>query len=341
MELNEIISLAKERRGLDAESAIRLFGSDETLDFAEKLRRDSFSSATTISAPLDPTPEDIPEKLKYRAEKLAGVGHRRVLLTLNKEAAEAASTAVDTLLSIDRKKDDIRRVDVYLPDGAGEDILAELKDSDAAAVIFNADSDYSLLAGSVGLEDVGLAIRFTQDECLLQLEVLLRRAEEISPRLMLIFRDESLPPEIFERICRTLRAAEPFCPLIIDSSEDPSLTKYATGYILAPSEPLDRLVNRMIRAKELPSFCSACRCEGRTGETFRDDCRSGKLHNFCYLNALISLKEYLTDFGSQDTRIVGTDMILRELYSIKNDDVRALMVKTMKDIRSGERNLRV
>ena len=65
------------------------------------------------------------------------------------------------------------------------------------------------------------------------------------------------------------------------------------------------------------------------------------MHNCCYLNALISLKEYLTDFGTQDTRIVGTDMILRELYSIKNDRVRALMVKTLKDMRNGERGFHV
>ena len=128
---------------------------------------------------------------------------------------------------------------------------------------------------------------------------------------------------------------------MIDSDEELSLAKYATTIKLEADEKLDKFVNKLIRMGMLPSFCAACRMEDRTGDTFCGDCISGKMHNCCYLNALITLKEYLTDFGTQDTRIVGTDMILRELYSIKNDQVRALMVKTLKDMRNGERGFHV
>lgn len=340
MDINDIISQTKELKALNAESAIELFNSEEELGFAENIRRAIFSSATTLSAEIDFTPEQTIDGLKLRATDLAAAGHRRVLVKIDDIGDHLPAGIVDSLLSIERKRDDIRRVDLMLPGNTTAEALDALKESDAT-VILPADSDAPLLAKSVGIADIGLSTNFTADECLDQLEVLLRRADEISPRTIAITREDALPPELFERICQIIRAAKPFSALMIDSDEELSLAKYATTIKLESGEKLDKIVNKMIRAGMLPSFCSACRMEDRTGETFCEDCKSGKMHNCCYLNALISLKEYLTDFGTQDTRIVGTDMILRELYSIKNDQVRALMVKTLKDMRNGERGFHV
>lgn len=340
MDINDLISESKELKGLEAEPALELFNSDEPLDFAEKVRRSSFSSATTISAALVFTPEQTLAGLKLRACELAACGHRRILLKMEDIGDHSPAETVDSLLSIERKRDNIRRVDLKLPGNVGDVVLDALKESDAA-VILPADSDAPLLAKSVGIDDIGLSMHFTADGCLDQLEILLHRADEITPRIIEIDRDDSLPPELFERICQIIRLAKPWSALMIGSDEDLALAKFATTLLLAPDEKLDKFVNKMIRASMLPSFCAACRLENRTGETFVCDCKSGKMHNCCYLNALISLKEFLSDFGSQDTRIVGTDMVLRELYSIKNDQVRALMVKTIKDMRNGERGFHV
>ncbi len=352
MDISEIISNAKEKKGLTAESALELFDSGEDLSFAERIRRSAFSSATTISVGLDYAPENTLAGLKLRAGDLAAIGHRRVLLKIDDPGDHDLVEAIDSLLSIERKRDDIRRVDLKLALGndrsdkndEDEKILAALKNSDVASVILPADADSPLLAKSIGIPDIGLYANFTADECLIQLESLLRRADEISPRIVYIAHEDALPPEIFLRICQIIRVAKPETSIMIDFSGDFSdldLVKYVNSFCLVSDEKLDKFVNKMIRGGQLPSFCAACKLEDRTGETFLADCKSGKMHNCCYLNALISLKEYLSDFGSQDSRIVGTDMILRELYSIKNDEIRKIMVKTMKEIHSGERGSRV
>ena len=340
MNINDIILQAKESKGLNAESALELFNSEESLDFAEKVRRSVFSSAITLTAALDFNSEQTLAGLKLRASDLAASGNRRILVNIDNINAIDLSELIDSLLSIERKRDDIKRVDLKLPENTTDEALDSLKESDAT-VILPANSDAPLLAKSIGIADIGLSTSFTSDECLDQLETLLHRADEISPRLIMIDRDSALPPELFVRICQIIRIAQPFSALVISSDEEMSLAKYATTIKLEPGEKLDKFINKMIRAAMLPSFCAACRSEDRVGETFREDCKSGKMHNCCYLNALISLKEFLTDFGTQDTRIVGTDMILRELYSIKNDQVRALMVKTLKDMRNGERGFHV
>ncbi len=340
MNINEIISAAKESKGLDAAAALKLFTSDEELDFAEELRRKSFSTATTISVKLDFSPENSLAGLKLRAVDVASFGHRRILLDITELGDHSPSEAVEALLSIERKRDDIRRVDLKLGENIDEKLLTELKASSVASVIFDARSDLPILARSIGIADIGLYTSFTSDEYLVQLEALLHRAYEITPRVVYISHDDLLPLDVFTRICQTIRAAHPFVSLLVEPNTL-ELAKFANSFVAAPDEKPDKLVNKMIRAGQLPSFCSACRLENRTGEAFCSDCHSGKIHNCCYLNALITLKEFLSDFGSQDTRIVGTDMILRELYNIKNDDIRSLMVKTMKDIRSGQRGIRV
>lgn len=339
MNINEIISSAKESKGLCAESAIELFTSNEELDLAIELRRKFFSTATTITVRLNFAPEGSLAGLKLRASDLASVGHRRILLNMPELGEHSPSEAVDALLSIERKRDDIRRVDLMLPSDADDRLFNELKSTSVATVLLPADSDAPLLARSAGLSDIGLYTRFTADEYLSQLEILLHRSDELSPRAIYIEHDELLPIDIFVRICQIIRIAHPCTSLM--TAPDELLAKYATSFVSSPDEKPDKLVNKMIRAGQLPSFCTACKSENRTGEGFCADCKSDKIHNCCYLNALITLKEFLSDFGSQDTRIVGTDMILRELYNIKNDDIRSLMVKTMKDIRSGQRGIRV
>ncbi len=338
MNIDEIIQSAKDRQGLNAESALTLFNLDKPLDFAGSIRDSVFSKPTTISAELKYSPDQSLDNLQLHASKLAANGHRRILLKLNELGEHSPTEMVETLLSINRKRDNIRRVDLQLSCNISEEQLSELKELNTT-VIFPAESDAVFVASSIGIADIGYSTSFTSDRFLEQLEILLHRADEIAPRIILIEYTDDIPSDIFEKICQIIRISHPFSSLIV-SSENLELSKYANSFKLEEDEKLDNIINKMIKKSMLPSFCTACSLEERSGETFCSDCSSGKMRNCCYLNALVTLKEYLADFGAQDTRIVGTDMILRELYGIKNDTVRSLMVKVMKEIRNGERGMR-
>mgnify|MGYP003169908729 CR=1 FL=1 len=78
----------------------------------------------------------------------------------------------------------------------------------------------------------------------------------------------------------------------------------------------------------IPSFCTACYREGRTGDRFMSLCKSGQIQNCCHPNALMTLEEYLVDYASDDTRNVGQKLIEQELEKIPNEKVRTIVFST-------------
>ena len=109
---------------------------------------------------------------------------------------------------------------------------------------------------------------------------------------------------------------------------------------VSDNRTLDEVVNWLIKLGYIPSFCTACYREGRTGDRFMDLCKSKQIQNCCHPNALMTLKEYLMDYASLDTKIVGTDLILRELQNIPNEKVRKIVIQRLKEIRNGARDFR-
>ncbi len=99
----------------------------------------------------------------------------------------------------------------------------------------------------------------------------------------------------------------------------------------------DAALEHLLRAGKLPTFCTACREEGRCGKQFRPE----EVGAFCFCNALVSLKEQLTDSASQDTRIVGTDLILNAIYGVQSPELRSYLVRTLKEVRNGTRGKRI
>ena len=91
----------------------------------------------------------------------------------------------------------------------------------------------------------------------------------------------------------------------------------------------------------LPSFCTACYREGRTGDRFMSLCKSGQIQNCCHPNALMTLKEFLTDYAAPDTKAVGEKLIQNELPNIPNPKVRELVMRHLADIEHGERDFRL
>ena len=104
--------------------------------------------------------------------------------------------------------------------------------------------------------------------------------------------------------------------------------------------PLDEVVRWLMERGFIPSFCTACYREGRTGDRFMSLCKSGQILNCCHPNALMTLKEYLTDYASDLTREVGDRLIEEELKRIPNEKVRVIAEKYIKNIENGQRDFR-
>lgn len=82
---------------------------------------------------------------------------------------------------------------------------------------------------------------------------------------------------------------------------------------------LDEVVRWLMERKHIPSFCTACYRAGRTGDRFMSLCKSGQIQNCCHPNALITLKEFLEDYASAETRAIGERMIKEELLNIPKE----------------------
>ena len=90
----------------------------------------------------------------------------------------------------------------------------------------------------------------------------------------------------------------------------------------------------------LPSFCTACYREGRTGDRFMALCKSKQIQNCCHPNALMTLKEYLVDYASPETKELGMALIKKELHNIPKEKVRDIVVERLEKIENGDRDFR-
>ena len=193
----------------------------------------------------------------------------------------------------------------------------------------------------------------------------IKKAQDIDPSAF----DNSISDDIFAKICALIRISVPYTGMIISTRESKEVRERVLklgvsqisgasrtsvgGYAepmpeeenteqfdVSDNRTLDEVVNWLIKLGYIPSFCTACYREGRTGDRFMDLCKSKQIQNCCHPNALMTLKEYLMDYASLDTRVVGTDLILRELANIPNEKVRKLVIQHLKDIRNGQRDFR-
>ena len=103
---------------------------------------------------------------------------------------------------------------------------------------------------------------------------------------------------------------------------------------------LDEVVRWLMELGYVPSFCTACYREGRTGDRFMSLCKSGQIQNCCLPNALMTLKEYLTDYAAPETRAVGDRVIARQLDGIPNEKVKQIVTERLERIAHGERDFR-
>ena len=109
---------------------------------------------------------------------------------------------------------------------------------------------------------------------------------------------------------------------------------------VSDTRTLDEVINWLMTMGYIPSFCTACYREGRTGDRFMALCKSKQIQNCCHPNALMTLKEYLVDYASPATRELGLELIKKELCSIPREKVRDIVVERLGKIENGERDFR-
>ncbi len=100
---------------------------------------------------------------------------------------------------------------------------------------------------------------------------------------------------------------------------------------------LDEVVNWLMKLGYIPSFCTACYREGRTGDRFMSLCKNGQILNCCHPNALMTLTEYLTDYAGDDTKKTGFALIEKELEKIPAPKVKAIARENVDAIRASNR----
>ena len=179
----------------------------------------------------------------------------------------------------------------------------------------------------------------------------------------------AVPDEIWQKIIAIIRIAVPYTGMIVSTRETEENRRKALelgisqisgasstsvgGYVEPETEEnntaqfdrsdtrtLDEVVNWLMRLGYIPSFCTACYREGRTGDRFMSLAKTGAIQNCCQPNALMTLKEYLVDYASPETREVGEKLIEEELKKIPNDKVRGIAERNIEEIESGKRDFR-
>jgi 2-iminoacetate synthase len=175
-----------------------------------------------------------------------------------------------------------------------------------------------------------------------------------------------LPDDIFCRIIAVIRLAVPYTGMIISTRESQSVrakvldlgvsqisggSRTSVGgyttverhdetaqFDVSDTRTLDEVINWLLSIGYLPSFCTACYRSGRTGDRFMALCKAGKIGDICTPNALMTLKEYLMDFASEDTVAKGNALIEKELAKMSNDRVREIASKHIQEIAGGKRD---
>lgn len=189
----------------------------------------------------------------------------------------------------------------------------------------------------------------------------LKRASDIDPNQF----DNGIDDDTFAKITACIRLAVPYTGIIISTRESEevrgrllrlgvsqvsgasrtSVGGYTTQerphdteqFEVSDNRTLDEVVKWLMDYGHIPSFCTACYREGRTGDRFMSLCKSGQILNCCHPNALMTLTEYLTDYASETTRQKGFEVIARELDRIPAPKVRTIAEENIRDIKNSNR----
>ncbi|WP_252243811.1 [FeFe] hydrogenase H-cluster radical SAM maturase HydG [Clostridium sp. ZBS14] len=193
----------------------------------------------------------------------------------------------------------------------------------------------------------------------------IRPADDINPEDF----TNAISDELLEKIVAILRIAVPYTGIIVSTRESQEARKKLLkvgvsqlsggsctsvgGYVekekeddnsaqfdISDNRKLDEIVNWLLEMGHIPSFCTACYREGRTGDRFMSLVKSGQIANCCQPNALMTLKEYLEDYASKETKVNGEKVIAGEINRIPSDKVKEVVIKHLEELNEGKRDFR-
>ncbi len=193
----------------------------------------------------------------------------------------------------------------------------------------------------------------------------IRKADDIDPNVF----DNGIDDDTFAKIVACIRISVPYTGMIISTRESQKCrerllhlgisqisggSKTSVGGYFKPMpedensaqfdisdrRPLDEVMRWLIDLGYIPSFCTACYRKGRTGERFMEICKNEQIHNFCDPNALMTLKEYIEDYASEETKNAGEKLIERELKLFNDKKLEDDLADKLNKIESGERDFR-
>ena len=191
----------------------------------------------------------------------------------------------------------------------------------------------------------------------------IKKADDIDPETF----DNGIDDDIFAKIAACIRISVPYTGMIISTRESAECrerllklgisqisggSKTSVGGYFEPMpekddsaqfdvsdrRPLDEVLRWLMQLGYLPSFCTACYGSGRTGDKFMEICKSQQIHNFCHPNAVMTLKEYLEDYASPETKKVGEELIKTELEKLTT--IKDKVLENLRKIEAGERNFK-
>ena len=191
-----------------------------------------------------------------------------------------------------------------------------------------------------------------------------KHADDIDPDEF----DNGIDDDTFLKICACIRVSVPYTGMIMSTRENQSVRERALhlgisqvsggsrtsvgGYTeeerphdteqfdVSDNRTLDEVVKWLMELGYIPSFCTACYREGRTGDRFMCLCKSGQIQNCCHPNALMTLKEYLMDYAAPETKAIGEKLIQAELENIPKEKVKEICKDHLEKIEQGIRDFR-
>ena len=305
---------------------------------------------------------------------LQDMGHKRLAIEAGEDPVnnpiEYILDCIKTIYSIKHKNGAIRRVNVNIAATTVEN-YKKLKDAGIGTYIlfqetYHKDSyeklhptgpkhDYAYHTEAMdramdgGIDDVGLGVLFGLDMykyefagILMHAEHLeavhgvgphtisvprVKRASDIDPNVF----DNSIDDDTFAKIIACIRIAVPYTGMIISTRENETCRDKVMGL---------EVVKLLMEKGYIPSFCTACYREGRTGDRFMALCKVGQIQNCCHPNALLTLQEYLTDYATEETQKIGEALIDREILNVPDPKRREKALSYLARIRNGERDFR-
>lgn len=190
----------------------------------------------------------------------------------------------------------------------------------------------------------------------------LKRADDIDPDQF----DNGIDDDIFAKLIACIRISVPYTGMIISTRENQKTRERALrlgisqisggsrtsvgGYYepepedekseqfdVSDTRTLDEVVRWLMEMDFIPSFCTACYREGRTGDRFMTLLKNGQIQNCCHPNALMTLKEYLMDYASPATKAIGDKLIAKEIFNVPNEKARAVVLENLRLIEENNR----